>query len=52
MDYIIYFEIMYKKIVLVEDCSYKALHEIHNHFLRNLHVTDKPLAELLETILF
>ena len=42
---------MYDKILSVKDCSYKGLTEIHNHFLCNLHVTDKPLAELLETIL-
>ena len=52
MDYIIHFEAMYNKIVPVEDCSYKSLHEIHNHFMYNLRVTDRPLSELLETILF
>ena len=50
-DYIIYIKILYNKRVLVEDCSYKGLHEIHNRFQYNLHVTDSPLAELLETIL-
>ena len=50
-DYIVYFETMYDKIVLVKDCSYKSLNEIHNYFLCDLHVTDKPLAALLETIL-
>ena len=52
MDYIIYFKIMYNKKVHVEDCEYKSLYEIHNHFLYNLRITDKQLAELLETILF
>ena len=52
MDYIVYFETMYNKIVLVEDCSYKSLHEIHNHFTYNLRIIDRPLAELLEAILF
>ena len=42
---------MYNKIVPVEDCSYKSLHEIQNHFMYNVYVTDRPLAELLETIL-
>ena len=51
MDYIIYFQTMYNRI-LVEDCSYKGLYEIHNHFMYNLRITDRPLAELLETILF
>ena len=51
-DYILYFESMYDKIVDVKDCSYTSLTEIHNRFLCNLHVTDKPLAELLEAILF
>ena len=50
-DYIVYFETMYDRIVPVQDCSYNSLHEIHNHFQGYLHVTDKPLAELLETIL-
>ena len=52
VDYIIYFEIMYNNILLVEDCVYKSLCETHNHFQYNLRVTDKQLAELLETILF
>ena len=43
---------MYDKIVHVKDCSYTSLTEIHDHFLCNLHVTDKPLAELLEAILY
>ena len=52
MDYVIYSEILYNKIVPVEDCSYKSLHETHNHFMYTLRVTDRPLSELLETILF
>ena len=52
IDYVIYFDIMYNRIVLVEDCACKSLYEIHNHFLYNLRVTDKQLAVLLETILF
>ena len=51
-DYIVYFKITYRKIFLVEDCSCKSLHEIQNHFKYNLRVTDRPLAESLETILF
>ena len=50
-DYIVYFETMYDKIVHVQDCSYNSLHKIHNRFQCYLLVTDKPLAELLETIL-
>ena len=50
-DYITYFKFMYNKKVHVEDCSYNSLHEVHNHFQYNLRVTDRPLAELLETIL-
>ena len=52
MDYLIYFETMYSKKVPGEDCEYKGLYEIHNHFLYNLRTTDKQLAGLLETILF
>jgi hypothetical protein len=43
---------MYNKIVPVQDCSFGSLKAIHNHFQHNLKVTDKPLAELLEVILF
>ena len=52
MCYIIYFETMYNKKVPVEDCEYKGLYEIRKHFLYNLRITDKQLAELLETVLF
>ena len=38
--------------VPVKDCAYKSLYEIHNHFLNHLRITDKQLAELLETTLF
>ena len=51
MDYRIYFKMMYTKRIHVEDCPYKGLHEIHNHFMCKLRVTDKPLAELLEIAL-
>ena len=34
------------------DCSYTSLLEIHNHYQHNLRLTDKPLAELLEALLF
>ena len=51
MDYIICVETMYNKMVHVEDCSYKGVHEIHNHFTYSLRITDRPVAELLETIL-
>ena len=37
------------KYVPVEDCEYKSLYDIHNHFLYNLRLTDKKLAEMLET---
>ena len=50
MDYRIYFETMCNEIAPVEDYSHKSLHEIHNHFMYNLRVTDRPLSELLETI--
>ena len=36
------------KKVAAEDCEYKSLYEIHNHFLCNLRITEKQLAELLE----
>ena len=51
-DYITYLQIMYNKIVPVEDCKFGSLKAIHKHFQHNLQVTDKPLAELLEVILF
>ena len=51
-DYITYFQVMYNKIVPVEDCKFGSLKAIHKHFQHNLQVTDKPLAELLEVILF
>ena len=51
VDYRIHFETMYNKVVPVEDCSSKSLHEINNHFTYNLRITDRPLSELLETIL-
>ena len=40
---------MYNKKVLVEDGEYKSSYDIHNHLLYNLRITDKQLAELLET---
>ena len=43
---------MYNTRVPFEGCSYTSLHEIHNRFIYNLRITDRPLAELLETILF
>ena len=43
---------MYTKIVPAEDCKFSNFTTIHNHFQHNLKVTDKPLAELLEVILF
>ena len=52
MDYILYFETLRNNKVLVEVCEYESLCEIHNHFLYNLRITDKQVAELLETILF
>ena len=51
-DYIHYFQIMYNNRVPVEDCKFKNCSAMHNHFQYNLKVTDKPLAELLEVILF
>lgn len=52
VDYIRYFQIMYNERFVEEDCRFNSLHEIHKHFQYNLQVTDKPLAELLEVILF
>ena len=43
---------MYPKKVIEKHCSHNSLFEIHNHYQYNLHLTDKPLAELLEVILF
>ena len=43
---------MYNKKIIEKDCSRNSLFEIHNHYQYNLHLTDKPLAELLEVILF
>ena len=40
------------KKVIVDDCEYKSLYDTHNHFMSNLRLTDKQLAEMLETILF
>ena len=51
-DYITYFKTMYHKKVIEKDCSHNSLFEIHNHYQYNLHLTDKPLAELLEVVLF
>ena len=51
-DYITYFQITYNKIVRVQDISFDSFTKIHNHFQHNLQVIDKPLAELLEVILF
>ena len=43
---------MYNKHIHVEYCSYKSLNEIHNHFTNTVRITDRPLHELLEAILF
>ena len=43
---------MYNKHIHLEYCSYKSLNDIHNHFTNNLRITDRPLSELLEAILF
>ena len=51
-DYIIYFQIMYNNIVPIENCKFENFKAMHNHFQHNLKVTDHPLAELLEVILF
>ena len=51
-DYITYFQITYNKIVRVQDISFGSFTAIHFHFQHNLQITDKPLAELLEVILF
>ena len=40
-DYKLYSKTMYNKKVIVYDCEYKSLYDIHNHFLCNLHLTDK-----------
>ena len=51
-DYINYLQITYNNIVPVKDYKFKNFTAMHNHFHHNLKVTDKPLAELLEVILF
>ena len=48
---ITYFKTMYNKKVFGKDCAHNILFEIHNHYKYNLHLTDKPLAELLEVVL-
>ena len=52
VDYIRYFQIMYNERFVEEVRRFSSLHEIHKQFQYNLQVTDKPLAELLEVILF
>ena len=42
---------VYNQRVPFEDGSYKSLHETHDHVICTLRVTDRPLVELLETIL-
>ena len=51
-DYIKHFKIMYNKKAVEKYSSYNSLFEIHNNYEFNLRITDKPLAELLEAILF
>lgn len=51
-DYITYFEIMYNRIIPVQGCKFNNFRTLHHHYQHNLHLTDKPLAELLEVILF
>ena len=51
-DYLNYFQIMYNNIVPIENCKFENFTTIHNHVQHYLKVTDKPLAELLEVILF
>ena len=43
---------MYNNIVPIENCKIENFRAMHNHFQHNLKDTDKPLAELLEVILF
>ena len=50
-DYIIYFQISYRKLIHPDDCAFGSLIAIHSHFQHNLKVTDRPLAQLLEVIL-
>ena len=52
VDYIRYFQIMYNESCIKEVFRFSSLHKIHKQFQYNLQVTDKPLAELLEVILF
>ena len=52
VDYIRYFQTMYNESFIKEVFRFSSLHKIHKHFQYNLQVTDKPLAELLEVILF
>ena len=51
-DYIIDFQSMYNNIVPIENISFDSFTTIHNHVQHYLKVTDKPLAALLEVILF
>ena len=41
----------FSKLCIIEDCEYKSLYDVHNHFQYNLRLTDKQVAEMLETIL-
>ena len=50
-DYIIYFQISYRKFIHPDDQKFDSLISIHSHFQHNLKVTDRPLAEILEVIL-
>lgn len=43
---------MYNESFIEEVFRFNSLHNIHKHFQYNLQITDKPLAELLEVILF
>ena len=51
-DYIIYFQIMYNNRIHIEHISFDSFTTIHDHVQHDLNITDKPLAELLEVILF
>ena len=50
-DYITYFQMSYKQFIHPDDCNLDTLIAIHSHFQHNLKVTDRPLVEILETIL-
>ena len=51
MEYRISFQDTYKQLVHPDDREFGSLIAIDSHVQQNLKVTDRPLAEILETIL-